>query len=49
MNSKETKIWEAAVKGSSLINYNGELAVYLENPSRILQLKTQDKIIGITL
>ncbi len=48
MNSNQTKKWEANVKNSSIINYNGDLAVYLENPSRILQLDTQDKILRIT-
>jgi hypothetical protein len=48
MNSNKTKVWSADIKGSRIINYNNELAVYLENPARILQLKTQDKILQIT-
>jgi hypothetical protein len=40
--------WFGVLLGSTLIKYNGQMALYLENPSRVLQLGTQDKILSIT-
>ncbi len=47
-NSNDYRSWVANLKDSQLINYNGEFALQLFFPSRILQLETQDKIVKIT-
>lgn len=43
---KKFRTWSANLKGSQLLNYNGEFGLQLQSPSRILQLDTQDKIIS---
>jgi hypothetical protein len=40
--------WEANLSGSTVIKYNNRIALYLENPSRVLQLGNQDEILSVT-
>lgn len=40
--------WIGSLYKARYLNYNGEVALQLENPFRILQLETQDKLVEIT-
>lgn len=44
IGSDEPRSWQANLKNCTLIRYNGEFSLQLQNPFRILQLDTQDKI-----
>lgn len=45
VGSSTPRFWKANLKNSQLTRYNGEYALQLQSPNRILQLDTQDKII----
>lgn len=44
----KTRKWKAKLNGARLLKYNLEMAIELKDSGRILQLETQDKIVGIT-
>lgn len=46
--SEQSNVWSGEISGSTLINYNGKNSLYLEKPSRVIQLETQDRILAVT-